>query len=187
MHLQPSFHATSHEQQAVILSISQHELYHCPNNSRLPSPLPLRHGTSFSTLSSPSAPSFQFFKLTRCLFQVLSATIPYSESLQPVHFRGDYGGHAYELNGSAQSVLAQLKALHPEIELPERGTFSVESRAVLNKVSPSNIFNLVIYIERSRFNWYSETRFSLPSAFPLAANLLGVLPEHPTLRAVPPT
>ncbi len=74
-------------------------------------------------------------------FQVLSATLPQSESLKSVKFCDHYGGHVYELNGTAQTTLAQLKELYPEIELPKRSTVNVESRALLkkNKVSPSII------------------------------------------------
>jgi hypothetical protein len=75
-------------------------------------------------------------------------------SLQPVTFRGDYGGHAYELNGTAQSVMAQLKGMYPEIELPKHSTVNVESRALLkkDKVSSSNPFNLLTNFERIQFD-----------------------------------
>ena len=150
----PRISRTSHQQQAFILSISQHALLHHLNNSRLLPPFTLRHSTSFYPLCLLFSPFFQIFKLTRCLFQVLSATLLASESLQTVTFRGDYGGHAYELNGTAQSVLAQLKGLYPEVELPKRSTVNVESCALLkkDKVSPSNPFNSVRYFERNKLN-----------------------------------
>jgi hypothetical protein len=53
------------------------------------------------------------------------------ENTVPATFIGSYGDHEYALNGTVEQVLAQLKELHPEVELKKR---EVTSRAVLNKV-----------------------------------------------------
>ncbi|KAN0098402.1 hypothetical protein V8E51_014065 [Hyaloscypha variabilis] len=63
----------------------------------------------------------------------LLALGPTDENTVPATFIGYYGEHEYTLNGTVEQVLAQLKELHPEVELKKR---EVTSRAVLNKEMP---------------------------------------------------
>ncbi|KAN0114961.1 hypothetical protein V8E51_004505 [Hyaloscypha variabilis] len=76
---------------------------------------------------------------------VLSASIQKGQILNIVEasWIGEVGGHAFQLNGTAgvQSPfgLAQLKATHPEIELPKNtndALAAVENLAKRNKITP---------------------------------------------------
>jgi hypothetical protein len=72
------------------------------------------------------------FKL---LSQVVSTSLPRRDpmdNIQPLTWRGEVDGHAYELTGTAEQVWNQLKERHPDIQLKKR---DLSTRAPLNKVS----------------------------------------------------
>ena len=87
---------------------------------------------------------------------------PTDENTVPATFIGSYGEHEYTLNGTVQEVMAQLKELHPEVELEKR---DVSNRALLKKNKVSFRICLPIHLQLR----LKTRRSCLLSAFELLA------------------
>ncbi|PMD59977.1 uncharacterized protein K444DRAFT_663547 [Hyaloscypha bicolor E] len=117
------------------------------------------------------------FLIATLITLVLSASLPLDAAhsavafekyqMQPATFKGEIGDHSYELNGTAETVWAQLKEIYPEIELKEHDSLGLETRAMekRNKILPP------LCIPVSGWPWVGATPSAIQDGISYLKNL----------------